>query len=164
MSQQFCFVVLRPQKKGFYSREKSSLCMRCSSSVHLPKVIKSAVSWSLSPWAWRSWRGGQYTVSWTAELSLRKGWSSSLGPPSSSAVHQLRHSCCLVKAPSRQGIVCLQKEAACKRSSTLEAGTLHCKRACPVPRSGCVPVPSLWAPFAFLLGQRALSHPLFFPH
>lgn len=71
--------------------------------------------------------------------------------------------CCLVKAPSRQGVVCLQKEVACKSTSSLEACTLQCKQACPVPRSGCVPVPSLWAPFVFLLGQRALSHPLFFP-
>lgn len=42
----------------------------------------------------------------TAELSLHKGWSSSLGPPSPSAVHQ-QSQCCLVKAPSRQGVVCL---------------------------------------------------------
>lgn len=58
--------------KAFYSREKAP---HAWGSVYLQFILprlQSAVSCSLPPWAWRSWRGGQYMVSWTAELSLHR--------------------------------------------------------------------------------------------
>lgn len=98
-----------------------------------------------------------------AELALRKGWSSSLGPSCFSAAHQLSHSIVWSKHLPGRGL------CGCKRNKSVEPSFLPD----PAPRTankpaqcsyqGASAVPSLWAAFAFLLGQRALSHPVFFP-